>query len=273
MAERRAPRPVTSLTNETVKAIRALEMRKERRDTGLFVAEGAAILITARDHGFLPETLVMLAGATRDGIAAGLVTSALAGGTDVIEATTQVMTKLAAKDNPQTLLATFRQRWAALPTPTAAKPTDTWVLLEEVRDPGNLGTIIRTADAVGAAGIVLAGTCCDPWSRECVRASMGSIFAVPLARGSREEAIALARSWRGDVVATHLDATHDFRHVDYRGPVMLVMGGEGPGLTDELAAVATRRVKIPMAGKLDSLNLAVATALALYQIRGPQLEM
>lgn len=273
MTERRLPRPVTSLTNDTVKAIRALEMRKERRETGLFVAEGASILITARDNGFLPETLVMLAGSARDGIAASLVRTALAGGTDVIEASAQVMEKLAAKDNPQTLLATFRQRWASLPAPAAARPADTWVLLEEVRDPGNLGTIVRTADAVGAAGIILAGTCCDPWSRECVRASMGSIFAVPLARTSREEAVALARSWTGDVVATHLDATDDFRRVAYRGPVLLVMGSEGPGLTDEMASAATRRVKIPMAGRLDSLNLAVATALALYQIRGPHLKM
>ena len=102
---------------------------------------------------------------------------------------------------------------------------------------------------------------------------MGSVFAVPIAKIEREEFLSFMSDWPGDVVATHLDATEDFRAVQYRGPELVLMGSEGPGLSDAFAAAATRRVKIPMAGQLDSLNLAIATALALYQIRGKHLKM
>jgi TrmH family RNA methyltransferase len=145
--------------------------------------------------------------------------------------------------------------------------------LEDIRDPGNLGTIVRTADAAGCAGIILVGTCCDPYAQESIRATMGSIFAVPLVKMERAAFLAFASAWPGDVIATHLESTEDYRAANYRGPELLVMGSEGPGLSDEAAAVATRRVKIPMAGRLDSLNLAIATALMLYQIRGPKLKL
>jgi RNA methyltransferase, TrmH family len=266
---------ITSLQNERIKSIRALEMRKERRETGLFVAEGAAVIISARDHGHIPKTLVVraagdevLSRATED-----LVAWAIDAGVEVLDVSGAVMEKLAAKDNPQTLLAVYAQAFAPLPSPAAIGPNETWLALEAIRDPGNLGTIIRTADAVGVAGIILAGACCDPHSREAVRASMGSLFAVPLARASEDELHALMRTWPGDTVGTHLSGTIDFRHATYRGPTLLVMGSEGPGLTEATTQACAQLVKIPMAGQLDSLNLAVATALALYQIRSPALHL
>jgi RNA methyltransferase, TrmH family len=266
-----APKPITSLQNERVKAIRALEMRKVRKETGLFVAEGASLLVTARAHGFAPETLVYRA--AEGVVAKGLVAWALKSGAEVLEVSEAVLAKLASKDNPQSLLAVFRQRWAPPPDAASVPRADTWIALEEVRDPGNLGTIIRTADAVGAAGVILVGTSCDPYSRECVRATMGSIFAVPLVRMTREAFLAWRQGWPGDVVGTHLDGKEDFRKASYRAPALLVMGSEGPGLSEPLIEACTRLVKIPMAGQLDSLNLAVATALMLYQIRGPQLKL
>ena len=267
------PKLITSLTNERVKAIRALEMRKARKDTGLFVAEGAALIITAREHGFVPETLVVREGAAAAGVARDLVAWALGAGKECLEVSSAVLEKLASKDNPQTLLAVFKQRFAEAPPARKIAKDATWLALEEVRDPGNLGTIIRTVDAVGAAGIVLIGQCCDPYQRECVRATMGSIFSVPLVRMRREEFLSWRADWPGDVAGTHLDAREDFRKTAYEHPVLLMMGGEGPGLTDSLTRSATRLVKIPMAGKLDSLNLAVATALALYQVRGASLSI
>ena len=265
------PRSITSLTNERVKSIRALEMRKARKESGLFVAEGVSILATAAEHGIHPETLVVRAGTAASGPARALVDAALKRGTEVLDVSPAVLEKLSAKDNPQTMLGVFRQRWADLPPPMAIASGATWLALEAVRDPGNLGTIIRTADAVGAAGILLVGTCCDAYSRECVRATMGSIFAVPLVRLAHEDFAVTLASWPGDSVGTHLDARDDFRHVTYGTPTLLVMGGEGPGLSNAAATACTRLVKIPMSGRLDSLNLAVATALALYQIRGPHL--
>ncbi len=166
-----------------------------------------------------------------------------------------------------------RQSWAPSETAGQAQEGDVWGALEEVRDTGNLGTIIRTADAVGAKGIVLIGASCDPFARECVRATMGSLFAVPLVKATREDFLKLCAGWRGDVVGTHLDASEDFRKASYRSPTLLVMGSEGPGLSEAAVAACTKLVKIPMAGRLDSLNLAVATALVLYQLRGPALKL
>lgn len=268
-----APKTITSLTNDRVKAIRALEMRKVRKETGLFVAEGASLLITARDNGYVPETLVYQAGTAESGIARGLVTHALNAGAEVLEVSEAVLGKLASKDNPQTVLGVFRQRFADLPEVSKIGTGETWLALEEIRDPGNLGTIIRTADAVGCAGVILVGMTCDPYSLEAIRATMGSIFAVPIVKTDRAAFLDLQKAWHGDVIGTHLDAREDFRSADYKGPHLIVMGGEGPGLSSSAAALCTKLVKIPMAGKLDSLNLAIATALTLYQVRGPQLKL
>lgn len=267
----REPKFITSLTNERVKAIRALDMRKERRETGLFVAEGTSILVTARDAGFVPETLVCRSSPSENGVARQYVQWALGRGVEVLEASEQVLAKLASKENPQAMLGVFKQRFAEAPVARSVAKEACWLVLEEVRDPGNLGTIIRTVDAVGAAGVILVGNSCDPYSRECVRATMGSVFAVPLVRLEREAFLAWRAGWAGDVAGLHLEADEDFRHAKLKGPVLLVMGSEGPGLSESLTRSCSRLVKIPMAGKLDSLNLAVATALALYQVRGAYL--
>jgi RNA methyltransferase, TrmH family len=266
-------RAITSLQNERVKLIRSLEMRKARRETGLFVAEGASVLVTAREAGWAPRMLVFLAGSIQAGVARELLAWAEAAGAECLEVSQAVLTKLAAKDNPQTMLGVFEQRWAREPAASQAALHDLWVALEAVRDPGNLGTIIRTADAVGASGVVLVGAGCDPYSREAVRASMGSIFNVPLVRMSLESFLAWTPAWKGDVVGTHLSGGEDFRAGRYRAPTLLAMGSEGPGLSPKLAAACTRLVKIPMAGRLDSLNLAAATALMLYEIRKERLHL
>ena len=279
MPDPRGPRPadlvrrITSLQNESVKFIRALEMRKARRETGLFVAEGASVLLTARDNGWSPRTLVLGPEAEANSASSGLESWARAGKAEVLEVSAPVLAKLAAKENPQSVMAVFEQRWVAPPAPARTASDALWLALEDVRDPGNLGTIIRTADAAGAAGIILVGQTCDPYSREAVRASMGSIFAVPLVRLEAKEFHALAAAWAGDVVGTHLSGKIDYRKAAYRAPTLLVMGSEGAGLSDASAAACRHLVRIPMAGRLDSLNLAVATALMLYEIRRPALQL
>lgn len=283
---------ITSLQNDRIKFIRSLEMRKARRESGLFVAEGAALLITARDNGWVPRTLVMGPAAEDAPAARGLITWARSTGAECLDVSAAVLEKLASKENPQSIMAVFEQRWAPLPDAPAlaqnAKPparaaqssdkprsplAPLWLALEEIRDPGNLGTIIRTADAAGVAGIILAGQTCDPHSHEAVRASMGSIFAVPLARSDRDGLVSLAKSWPGTVAGTHLSGTVDFREARYTAPILLIMGNEGAGLSPEVSAACRQLVRIPMAGRLDSLNLAVATALMLYEIRRPSLKL
>lgn len=268
---RNSPRAITSLQNERVKLIRSLDMRKVRRESGLFVAEGTSVLVTARDAGWKPKVLAFLAGSTTTGIQRELLGWAQDAGAECLEVSEAVLGKLAAKDNPQTLLGVFEQRW--VPTPRDLAASDVWIALEGVRDPGNLGTIIRTADAVGAGGVVLIGNSADPYSREAVRATMGSVFNTPLVRLTIDEALDWLSGWPGDIAGTHLSASEDFRVRGYRSPTLLLMGSEGPGLSAELSAACTRLVKIPMVGRLDSLNLAVATALMLYEVAKDRLRL
>jgi len=269
---RAGTRAVTSLQNERVKLIRSLEMRKARRDTGLFVAEGASLLLTAREAGWVPKILVGLVGGETQ-VAVELARWAASAGAECLEVSAAVLAKLAGKDNPQNMLGVFEQRWGSVPDARAVPASALWLALEAPRDPGNLGTILRTGEAVAASGVILIGHSCDPYSREAVRASMGSIFNVPVVRLEPPAFLAWRDGWPGEVVGTHLEAREDFRQAGYRGPQLLVMGSEGPGLSGELVRACTRLVKIPMAGRLDSLNLAVASALMLYEMRKDRLRL
>lgn len=268
-----APLVITSLQNDRIKAIRALAMRKVRKETGLFVAEGAALIMSAREAGFAPTTLVYKPDSDAGEVTRRLIGWAGKSGAEVLQVGEAVLAKIASKDNPQTMIAVFRQRWFEPAEPERLKSSESWVALEEVRDPGNLGTIIRTADAAGAGGVLLIGQCCDPYALECVRATMGSIFAVPLVRMSQADFLNWRARWPGDVIAAHLDSATDYRRGGWKGPSLILMGSEGPGLSDALAKAASHRVRIPMSGALDSLNLAIATALVLYEVRRPYLSI
>jgi TrmH family RNA methyltransferase len=133
-----------------------------------------------------------------------------------------------------------------------------------VRDPGNLGTIIRTVDAVGGGGVILVGECCDPYSVEAVRATMGSIFAVTLAKADETAFATWRGAWPGSVVGALLSATTDYRAADYRAPAMVLLGNEQQGLPQQMAGLCDVNVKIPMRGRADSLNLSVAAGIMLY---------
>jgi RNA methyltransferase, TrmH family len=257
---------ITSLTNPIVKEIRGLALAKNRKESGLFLAEGLKLVADAVEAGWTIRTLVHASAVANQPLVQTLSATARAKGGSVIAVSAAVLEKISRRDNPQTVLGVFEQRLTAVDGIRPAKD-DVWIALEAVRDPGNLGTIVRTADAVGARGVILVGNTVDPFSAEAVRATMGSIFAVPLARGTIADFARLARRWPGPVVGTHLSGSIDYRDVDYRGAVLLVMGGEQAGLTADAAALCKTLTKIPMAGKADSLNLAIATAVMLFEIR------
>jgi len=264
--DRLSARAVTSLTNPTVKAVRALHMRKEREETGLFLAEGLKIVIEAVEHGQSPKILLHGPQADHPMLRRAMDATTAAGG-EVIEVTRDILEKVSRRDNPQAVVGVFDQVFSPLDAldPRAA---DVWVAMQAVRDPGNLGTVIRTADAAGCGGVILVGDCCDPYSVEAVRATMGSIFAVPLYRVSVEAFLAWRTQWSGSVVGTLLSATTDYRAADYRRPSLILMGNEQAGLPPDLAAACDVNVKIPMRGRADSLNLSVATGIMIYAATG-----
>ena len=262
-------KPITSLTNQSVKDIRALHMRKEREASGRFLAEGLKIIIDALDQGHAPRILVCGPEGSngRHPMLERAIAETLAAKGEVLEVTREILEKISRKDNPQMVMAVFDQMARGLDD-IDPRSADVWVALEQVRDPGNLGTIIRTADAAGVGGVILIGDCVDPFSVETMRATMGSIFALPIVRCTREAFLAKRAIWTGAVVGTLLTATHNHRTADYRRPTLLLMGTEQSGLTPELAAICDTNVKIPMRGRADSLNLSVATGIMIYAAQG-----
>jgi TrmH family RNA methyltransferase len=260
-------RQITSLSNDTVKAVRALHLRKEREETGLFLSEGLKIVIDAIDLGHAPRTLMYGPDAREHPQLLRAVAATAQAGGEVIEVSRDILEKVSRRDNPQAVIAVFPQIFTDLDD---IEPNDApcWVALQAVRDPGNLGTIIRTADAAGCGGVILVGECCDPYSVEAVRATMGSVFAVRIARASVEQFLAWRARWPGSVVGTLLSAETDYRQADYRRPALILMGNEQQGLPPELAAACDVTVKIPMRGRADSLNLSVATGIMIYTVTG-----
>ena len=258
-------RLVSSLTNDTVKAVRALHMRKEREATGQFLAEGLKFIGEALDQGRSPRLLMIGIEARPHPLLDRAKTATLEAGGEIVTVTHPILEKISRRENPQTVLGVFDQAYARLDElePDAAA---CWIALEQVRDPGNLGTIIRTADAAGCGGVILIGDCVDPFSVEAVRATMGSVFAVAIVRCTVEAFLAWRTRWPGSVVGTRLDATVGYRDAAYAAPTLILMGNEQAGLTDALAAACDVNVKIPMRGRADSLNLAIATGIMAYAV-------
>ncbi|MBK8457997.1 MAG: RNA methyltransferase [Phyllobacteriaceae bacterium] len=258
---------ITSLANPLVKDIKALAQKRHREETGAFLAEGLKLVIDALEQGWTIRTLAFAKAALGNAMIEKTAARALAAGATVIEASAKVLEAMTRRDNPQTVIAVFEQRFAVLKSFRAAGD-DLYVALDRVRDPGNLGTIIRTADAAGAKGVILIGETTDPFGLETVRATMGSIFALPVARASEAEFIAFAKDFDGLVVGTHLKGAVDYRKVGWaKKPVVLLMGNEQQGLTEALAAACSALARIPQAGRADSLNLAVATGVMLFEAR------
>jgi len=256
-------RVVTSLNNDTVKAVRALHMRKERDATGLFVAEGLKNVIEGVDTGHAPKILMHGPDATAHPMMKKAVDATLAARGQVIEVTHDILAKVSRRENPQAVVGVFTQSFQDLAAVTSG-PAACVVALHRVRDPGNLGTIVRTADSAGCGAVILVGECCDPYSVEAVRATMGSIFAVPLVKATEYAFAAWRAGWSGSVVGTLLSAEVDHRQATYRKPALVLMGNEQQGLTPDMAALCDVNVKIPMRGRADSLNLSVATGIMIY---------
>ena len=258
-------RVITSLTNDTIKSVRALHMRKERDLTGRFLAEGLKFIGEALDQGRAPVMLLVGEEARPHPLLDRARAETIKAGGQIIIVTHAILEKISRRDNPQTVLGVFEQVYTPLDAiQPDAKPC--WVALEQVRDPGNLGTIIRTADSAGCGGVILIGDCVDPFSVEAVRATMGSVFAVTISKATKEEFLAWRAKWPGSVIGTRLDAQHGYRDCPVRHPALILMGNEQAGLTDELAAACDLNVKIPMRGRADSLNLAIATGIMVYAV-------
>jgi TrmH family RNA methyltransferase len=254
---------VTSFSNPLVKQARGLREKKQRRVEGLFLAEGLRILTEAREAGVLPERIFFSDGSHR--LVQALVGAVEAAGGEAVETSEDVLHKISGKDNPQAVIGIFRQFDTAL-AQLDRNAAPLWIVAQALRDPGNLGTILRTGDAVGAGGLILIDDCVDPFSVEAVRASMGALFTQRIATARWDAFIAWLRAGPGQLVGTSLNTDRDYQDPRYAAPTFLLVGNESQGLPAAYEAECDLLVKIPMRGKADSLNAAVATAVMAYEV-------
>lgn len=258
--------PITSAANPLVKRIRLLAERKHRRRERAFVVEGIQPVWRAVEAGWELETLVVVPETLPDS-AVRMVAEQRARGTRIAELSTELAGRLTERDRPPGLFAVVRTRDTTLDE--LVVPTDAvFAVLHEVGNPGNLGTVVRTADAAGAAGVVLVGDTADRYAPAAVKASMGSLFAVPVATAPSSDAFF---AWAGRhgvrVLATSGYAEREHWDIDFRPPLAVLLGSEGEGLPADVLARADDIVRIPMVGTAESLNLAVAAGLMLYEAR------
>jgi TrmH family RNA methyltransferase len=264
---------IASHSNTTIKRIRSLRDKKYRRLEGRFLAEGLRILTEAADAGVIPEILVFSSEAQSHPLIERLIDAVDASGGQIIATSRDILHKLTEKDNPQAVVGVFRQNptlLASLDRSTAA----IWVVCQSLKDPGNLGTILRTCDAVGAGGVILLDASCDPYSTEAVRASMGALFTQTLVQSDGASFFRWLREAPGAppsmLVGASLNTDIDYQAVRYTAPTFIFMGNEQSGLPPEYEAECDVLVKLPMRGKADSLNVAVATAVLMYEVLNQQ---
>ena len=263
--ERPLPRIITGFSNPLVKQIKSLRDKKHRRAEGLFLAEGLRILTEASEAGQLPKMVVSTAEGAQHPLAAQLIEAVEAAGGEAIETSRDILSKLSGKDNPQAVLGVFEEFDTSL-TAIDRSASNIWLVAQALRDPGNLGTMLRTGDAVGAGGLILIDDCVDPFSVEAVRASMGAMFTQRIARTRWIDFLGWLRAGPGQLVGTSLNTDKDYQAVSYAAPTFILAGNEAQGLPPDYETECDVLVRMPMLGKADSLNVAVATAVMAYEV-------
>ncbi|WP_310497273.1 RNA methyltransferase [Sandarakinorhabdus sp.] len=256
---------ITSAANPVFKTLKSLADKKARREHRLFLAEGLRVCTEALEAGRTPAYLIYAEDAQGHPLTRALIDATGEARGMVIRSTRDLLHRLTGKDNPGAVAAAY-----AIPDTSLALidrgTAPLWVVAENLKDPGNLGTMLRTCDAVGAGGVILLDQCCDPFSLEAVRASMGALFTRKVAQASGDEFLAWLSSGPGQLVGAALDGrTVDYRAHAFSAPTFLFMGNEQSGLPADYAQACDALVRLPMLGTADSLNVAVATAVLLYR--------
>ena len=250
---------ITSSSNPLIKQARALRQKKARVESGVFLVEGIHHVGEAFEAGWEIETVLYSSGLLTSPFAHDLI-SRLSFQPQPV--TAQVMESLADKENPQGLIAVVHQRKTQLKD---VKPFIRAVGLVSPQDPGNVGTILRTLDAVGVDVLFLLDGGVEQYHPTVVRASMGTIFWKPMIQTSFDGFIDWAHKGQYQVIGTSAKAELGYQALDLQTPWILILGNEQKGLSHEQSAACDVTVSLPMQGRVSSLNLAVAAGVLLYQ--------
>lgn len=256
---------IESGANGKIKLAARLHQRKYREREGRFVVEGIRFAEMAAASDWTPALAFVTAEAAKKPRAAGVLARLSARGCPIYEVSAALYQKAAATVTPQGLLVVMERRQRTLPDVMTGAPA-LWVVLDGVQDPGNAGTILRTADAAGATAVITLGETADLFSDKALRASMGSLFHLPVATNvSRETFVRFAERQGVKIFAAAVEPTANLHFsVDYREPAAIVLGQEGSGASPEILEAA-QSIYIPMVGQAESLNVSAAAAVLLYE--------
>ncbi len=258
-------RHISGFSNPDVKYWRSLRDKKHRKRSGQFLVEGLRLLEDARVSGQLPRQLMMAEGRDEHALLAQLERAVEHADGEVITTTPDILSKITGKSNAQSVVGVFDEFDTALSRlDRSAAPI--WLVAQDLRDPGNLGTMLRTGDAVGAGGLILIDDCADPFSAEAVRASMGAVFTQAVAQARWGEFVPWLRAGEGQLVAASLRDAVPYRAAPYAAPCFILVGNESQGLPEAYEAECDLRVTMPMMGRADSLNAAMAGAVLAYEV-------
>ncbi len=246
--------PITSTKNETVKLLRSLKDRAARRETGLHLIEGERLVFDALESGAEAEYILAEEGSSAEAALWGNGMRFLSVSRAVLEAVSDTKT-------PQGVAAAVRTPQLT-PPENGEYPAGLTVALDRLQDPGNLGTIIRTADAMGVSSILLSPGCTDPFSPKALRAAMGSTYHLPLFEASLTEELPKLRSAGRTLICAHLHGSEELPAIGKN--CVLVIGNEGNGASDEVAALC-ELYRLPMPGRAESLNASVAASILIYE--------
>ena len=254
---------ITSPQNPRIKHLVALRDRRQREEDGLMLVEGYDELALALEAG-TPQALFYCPAIVRQPNQLHLLDRALQAGAELVEVTERVFEKIAYRENPDGWLAIFpllHRRLADL----ALGPNPLIVVVEAIEKPGNLGAILRTADAAGVTALISCDSVTDLGNPNVVRASKGAVFSVPVAEAGTWETLEWLRARGIRTVAATPQATLSYTDADMRGPLAIAVGAEKPGLSRAWLDGADVGVQIPMVGRVNSLNVSIATALLIYE--------
>jgi TrmH family RNA methyltransferase len=256
---------ISSIQNPRVKQVLHLRDKKERDQTATFLIEGYRELLRACDAGWKIATLLICPELYLGSNEPALIQQMMNQGTEVILCNTKVFEKISYRDRPDGLLAIAPQRKLKLNDLLTTKKNPFYVVAEAIEKPGNLGTILRSSDAVGVDGLIVCDRCTDMYNPNVVRASVGTLFTVKTAEAKGDETLKWLQENKIQILAATPSATQEFTAVDLRGPIAIAVGTEQLGLSDRWMKQASIQVRIPMLGVADSLNVAMATTLLLYE--------
>jgi TrmH family RNA methyltransferase len=257
---------ITSLTNPRVKAAVRLRDRREREETGLTIVDGPRELLRALENGVAVEEAFVCPDLVRTGEAEAAIVRLRDAGARVVDVSPPVLARIAFGDRAEGVVAVIRTPARGLDD--VVLPRDPLiVVVEAVEKPGNLGAILRTADGSAADAVIAADPRTDLFNPNAIRASLGTIFTVPVAAAASDTALDWLASRAIRPIAARVDAPTLYSDVDLRGPIAIVLGSEAGGLTAAWDDPRVVPVRIPMLGAADSLNVSVAAAILLYEAR------